>query len=96
MRSAPSLGRHFDADLSGYGGVRVGVEPFVSVAMDGDGESASEDNNDYLSRKRRKEQARLYLLWGGGSLYNVHTGRREGISQMEMYRDRLKSMHQVA
>ena len=37
--------------------------------MDGDGESAaSEDNNDYLSRKRQKEQARerggLYLLWG--------------------------------
>ena len=58
-----SLGRHFDADMSGYGGRRVGVEPFVSVAvavMDDDGgesSPAAEDNNDYLSRKRQKEQA---------------------------------------
>ena len=43
--------------------------PPLAMDGDGDGESAaSEDNNDYLSRKRQKEQARerggLYLLWG--------------------------------
>ena len=70
----PSLGRHFDADLSGYRGwasnpLSPSSPPLLLsplLAMDGES-AASEDNNDYLSRKRQKEQASerggLYLLW---------------------------------
>ena len=65
---APSLGRHFDADLSGYRGWASNPLSPSSPLLAMDEESAaSEDNNDYLSRKRQKEQASragLYLLSG--------------------------------
>ena len=83
MRSAPSLGRHFDADLSGYRGWAsnpLSPSSPLLLVMDGDdGESAaSEDNNDYLSRKRQKEQARerrAIFTMGWRDMYDVHTGR---------------------